>query len=35
MVDKFEISEEVKKQNWDIKFNNTGIFVSSPKNSTF
>jgi hypothetical protein len=25
-VDKFEISEEVKKQNWEIKFNDTGIF---------
>lgn len=25
-MDKFEISEEVKKQNWDIKLNDTGIF---------
>jgi hypothetical protein len=25
-VDKFEISEEVKKQNWEIKFNDLGIF---------
>jgi hypothetical protein len=25
-VDKFDISEEVKKQNWDIKFNDLGIF---------
>jgi hypothetical protein len=25
-VAKFEISEEVKKQNWEIKFNDTGIF---------
>jgi len=28
-VDKFEISEEVEKQNWDIKFNDLGIFSYS------
>ena len=25
-MDKFEISEDVKKKNWEIKFNDTGIF---------
>lgn len=29
-MDKFEISEEVKKQNWDIKFNDLGIFSYNP-----
>jgi hypothetical protein len=26
-VDKFDIGEDVKKQNWDIKFNDLGIFT--------